>query len=214
MLSPKDEAAVSKGECLSTPDFRLYDKVTEFEDMFDDMLFKNGTRSYELTLEKTTGEDRKECVQAASTCEELEYFMLEDFNYEARELEGCDGYYDRQNKALVVSVDELENNSTILHEMIHLYESVINELSWSRHDMLIWALYQDLREKIPALDEIVNHHSHQLTQSKLQSAGGNHDLLFLLKSFDLDIRMDYPLGTVFAYGRQDIFKGYSYKRVE
>ena len=98
--------------------------------------------------------------------------------------------------------------------MIHLYESFINELSWSRHDMLVWALFQDLREKIPALDEIVNHHSHQLTQANLESAGGNHDLLFLLKSFDLDIRMDYPLGTVFAYGRQDLFKGYSYKKAE
>ena len=214
MLSPKDETAVYEGECLSTPDFRLYDKVTEFEDMFDDMLFKKGTRPYELTLEKTTGEDGKECVRATSPCEEMEYFSLEDFNYEAAELESCDGYYDRQNNALVVSADELENDSTVLHEMIHLYESFINELSWSRHDMLVWALYQALREKIPALDEIVNHHSHQLTQTNLESAGGNHDLLFLLKSFDLDIRMDYPLGTVFAYGRQDLFKSYSYKKAE
>ena len=103
---------------------------------------------------------------------------------------------------------------TILHEMIHLHEYVINGLPLYFHDMIFWALYQDLREKIPALDEIVNHHSHQLTQSNLQSAGGNHDLLFLLKSFDLDIRMDYPLGTVFAYGRQDLFKSYSYKKAE
>lgn len=214
MLSPKDEVALHEAKYLSTPDYRLYDKVNEFEEMFDDMLFKKGTRSYELTLEKTTGEDGEECVRATSPCEELEYFSIEDFNYEAAELEGCDGYYDRQNETLVVSLNELENDSTVLHEMIHLYESFINDLSWSYHDMLIWALYQDLREKIPALDEIVNHHSHQLTQANLESAGGNHDLLFLLKSFDLDIRMDYPLGTVFAYGRQDLFKGYSYKKAE
>ena len=59
-----------------------------------------------------------------------------------------------------------------------------------------------------------NRASHQLTQKNLQSAGGNHDLLFLLKSFDLLIRMDYPLGAVFAYGRQDLFKNYSYKKAE
>lgn len=53
-----------------------------------------------------------------------------------------------------------------------------------------------------------------MTQKNLQSAGGNHDLLFLLKSFDLLIRMDYPLGAVFAYGRQDLFKNYSYKKAE
>lgn len=33
--------------------------------------------------------------------------------------------------------------------------------------------------------------------------GGVHDLLFLLKSFDLDLRMNYPLGTVFGYGMAD-----------
>ena len=40
--------------------------------------------------------------------------------------------------------------------------------------------------------------------------GGLHDILFLLKSFDLDIRKRYPLGTVFSYGRQNEFQHYIY----
>ena len=54
-------------------------------------------------------------------------------------------------------------------------------------------------------------HAHLLTGSTIYSSGGLHDILFLLKSFDLDIRMGYPLGTVFSYGREEEFKEYSYK---
>lgn len=76
--------------------------------------------------------------------------------------------------------------------------------------MVYWALYKDLRNKIPQLDEIITGHAHLLTGSTIYRSGGLHDILFLLKSFDLDIRMGYSLGTVFAYGYDEDFKGYSY----
>ena len=65
-------------------------------------------------------------------------------------------------------------------------------------------------DKIPELDNIITGHAHLLNESVLYKQGGLHDILFLLKSFDLDIRMGYPLGTVFGYGRIDIFKKYIY----
>ena len=76
--------------------------------------------------------------------------------------------------------------------------------------MLYWTLYKDLRNKISKLDEIITKHAHVFNESDLYEEGGLHDILFLLKSFDLDIRMGYPLGTVFGYGRIDIFKKYIY----
>ena len=94
--------------------------------------------------------------------------------------------------------------------MIHLHEAVINDLPMYFHDMLYWALYKELKVKILQLDEIITQHAHILTGSTLYSAGGLHDILFLLKSFDLDIRQGYPLGTVFAYGKEDEFRKYSY----
>ena len=39
--------------------------------------------------------------------------------------------------------------------------------------------------------------------SKILAEIEDNDLLFLLKSFDLDLRMNYPLGTVFGYGMAD-----------
>lgn len=110
--------------------------------------------------------------------------------------------------------EAVDDDATILHELIHLHEYVINDLPMYFHDMVFWALYKDLKKKIPQLDEIITGHAHMLTEATLYSRGGLHDILFLLKSFDLDIRMGYPLGTVFAYGRADEFKDYSYTKVD
>ena len=52
---------------------------------------------------------------------------------------------------------------------------------------------------------ILHELGHILNETELQSQGGTHDILFLLKSFDLDLRKGYPLGTVFGYGRTEYF---------
>ena len=41
--------------------------------------------------------------------------------------------------------------------------------------------------------------THLSDQQKLDAVGGCHDVLFLLKCFDLDIKMHYPLGSVLGY---------------
>ena len=37
-------------------------------------------------------------------------------------------------------------------------------------------------------------------------ADDGHSILFALKSFDLDFRLNKPLGTIFSYGRRDWLK--------
>ena len=106
---------------------------------------------------------------------------------------------------------QAEDDVVILHEMIHLHEYVLNDLPLYYHDMVYWALYKNLRNKIPDLDCIITEHAHALNENELYRTGGLHDILFLLKSFDLDIRKGFPLGTVFGYGRVDEFKNYKYK---
>ena len=91
-----------------------------------------------------------------------------------------------------------------------MYEFVVNEQPLFFHDALYWSLYSSLKKKIPGLDEIISGQAHILSSSEIYKTGGLHDVLFLLKSFDLDIRMSYPLGTVFAYGVCDYFKCYEY----
>lgn len=142
----------------------------------------------------------------------MEFFDYSFFNYSVEHLDGCLGYYNHAEQLLCVDTDSLNNKSTILHEMIHLHENVINELPMHYHDMLLWSLYSSIKRSIPDIEEIITNHAHILNEHQLYMDGGEHDILFLLKSFDLDIRMSYPLGTVFAYGRSELFSQYSYNK--
>ena len=194
---------------------RLIDKVGEFEHLFKDMLFQGGTSTYELLQCKSKPQGIDEWINdAIDTPDELNYFSYTFFRFKVEPLESCDGVFSHADQTLTVTTEALENDSTILHEMIHLHEFEINELPMYFHDMVYWALYKDIKKKIPELDDIITVHAHLLTGSTIYSSGGLHDILFLLKSFDLDIRMEYPLGTVFAYGRVDDFKGYAYIQSE
>lgn len=188
----------------------LIDKIYDFSEMFEDMLFANGTDSYFLMQyqAKINGEWRN---VSDSLRDELEYFNYGWFNYKVEPLEeGVGGCFNLEEMLLCVPPNAEDH--TILHEMIHLHEFVINDLPMYYHDMLYWALYQNLRKKIDGLDDVISDHAHIVTQSGLYSQGGLHDILFLLKSFDLDIRQGYPLGTVFGYGRIDDFKNITYTK--
>ena len=188
----------------------LYSRVADdFGILFEDMIFRPGTYSSELT--KCYSELYQDEIYD-SLPDELANFDYFNFHYKAEQPDDCDGYFDREKMLLCAPPDAAD--STILHEMIHLHEFVINQLPMYWHDALYWALYKNLRDRIPELDNIITDHAYLLNESVLYKQGGLHDILFLLKSFDLDIKMGYPLGTVLAYGRADDFKQYSYIKGE
>lgn len=190
---------------------RLLEKVEDFGELFEDMLFGPGTCSSNLIKchSKLMGTDEWVEDQAPRP-DELEYFSFTFFKYKVESLADCSGFFNSKELLLCIDRNSLEDDTVILHEMIHLHEFVINDLPMYFHDMLYWALYQDLRKKIPRLDEIIDGHAHILTGTSIYSKGGLHDILFLLKSFDLDIRMGYSLGTVFGYGKEKEFEAYDY----
>ena len=68
--------------------------------------------------------------------------------------------------------ESIDDDIVLMHEMIHLHEFVINEQPMFFHDMLLWALYTDLRKKIPNLDFIISDHAHALTSSSIYWRGG------------------------------------------
>jgi len=207
-----DDSSFMKWRWEEAPpeDIALWERVENFGELFEDMCFKPGTKPFELTRCKAKGDDGEWFDTAMSLPDELEYFSYTWFRYKVEKQEGLSGSFNHLESVLRVEPDAVD--STVLHEMIHLHEFLINDQPLYMHDMLYWALYQDLKDKIPKLDEIITGHAHLLTGSSLFSEGGLHDILFLLKSFDLDIRMGYPLGTVFGYGRNDDFKGYDYAK--
>ena len=167
------------------------DKVSEYELLFDDMIFSN--------------DDYEFCIP-----DEIRYYDITQVRFKVEELTDLYGYYNSKEKVICINADSIKDTPTILHEMIHLYEETLNDYRYL-HDILYWNLYTDLRKRIPRLDSIITEQATTIDQIDILSTGGTHDIVFLLKSFDLDIRMGYTLGTVFSYGRQDDFKEYSYK---
>lgn len=189
----------------------LYDKVYDFGEFFQDMLFEKGTAPYDLIKCQVRVSDadteQEEWVEDdLLRPDELAYFSYTYFKMKVEELPGYAGCYNKKEQILCVTPEAVANDVVILHEMIHLHESVINDQPFYFHDVLYWALYQDLRKKIANLDDAISQYAHILNESDLYSRGGLHDVLFLLKSFDLDIRQGYPFGTVLGYGQADDFK--------
>lgn len=189
----------------------LVEKVFDCEEYFDDMRFEAGTVTHDLircqSLHSKTGEWIDDEVARP---DELAYFDPSCLKYKVEKLDDALGYYNHREQLLCVSPEGLARDGTVLHEMIHVYEGIINDLPLYFHDMLLWGLYGSLKPRIPKLDAIVSDHAHLLTGSSIYQRGGLHDIVFLLKSFDLDIRMKYPLGTVFEYGRTDDFRECEY----
>lgn len=197
---------------ISDDERKMVDLIYDLEKHFEDMLFEPGTPSGDLIKcqSKSNNEDGW-YDDILDRPDELQYFSLTFFHYKVDADIDCEGYFNRKDQLLCVHPRILDDVSVILHEMIHLHEFVVNELPLYYHDALYWSLYAELKNKIPDLDEIITTRTHLLIGSTIYNQGGLHDILFLLKSFDLDIRMGYSLGTVFAYGAADEFKGYHYK---
>ena len=190
----------------------LFDKVYDFGEFFKDMLFEKDTVPYnfikcQVRDSDTDAEQEKWADDDSLRPDELAYFSYTYFKIRVEKLpSGYAGCYNEHEQLLCVTPEAATDDATILHEMIHLHEGVINRLPFYFHDVLYWALYQDLRKMIANLDDAISQYAHILNESDLYSRGGLHDVLFLLKSFDLDIRQGYPIGTVMGYGQAGDFK--------
>jgi len=189
---------------VSEEDITLRDRVYDFSDLFGDMLL-----------------EQNECVTVTDndghTCsyqpEELHYFSYGWVRFSVRPLDsGCAGLFTDCNIALhsgdisklkraelAISPKHMRDDAVLLHEMIHLHETVIEDFPTTYHDIIFWQLYKSLSEKISDLDMRIQAFSHLSFQQDVEAFGGCHDILFLLKSYDLDIKMGYPLGTILAY---------------
>lgn len=207
-----DESAFLKWrDSASEEEIKLHDMLYDFGDYFLDMLFEpeSAVGSWikcQVSLGKGNWQD-----DVVSRPDELEYFSYSFFTTKVETLKGgyC-GYYNKEQQLLCISAESLGNKSIILHEMLHLHETLLEGLPLFYHDTLLWVLYINLRDKINNLDDLVSGYAHILNEQSIYNKGGLHDILFLLKSFDLDIQMGYQLGTVFGYDMKELFRDYTY----
>lgn len=188
----------------SQEDKKVFERVGTFEELFEDMTFSDGTPTFELVKCQSQMAGSDEWFDdVVPLPDEIEYFSYSYFTYHVKELDGVAGCFNAKERSLFIDPVYLNDDSVILHEMIHLHEFVIDSLPFFFHDAIYFCLYRSLRGQIDDLDERIEAHGHILNSTQIAQQGGTHDILFLLKSFDLDLKMGYKLGTIFGYGMVD-----------
>lgn len=128
----------------------LANRAFSFEPLFEDMKFSPGTPAGELTkigIKDVGGENWTETymdmpvsIQYAS-CQFVKFIVTEPEN-------DSDACYNNQEQSICISPDLIDDDTVLLHEMIHFYESAVNEFPLYFHDALLWSLYSDLKGKI------------------------------------------------------------------
>ena len=187
----------------------LLNKFEGFQPLFDDMFFKNGFSTHDFISIQYQDNNSGEWYDDELDIPEHLQYLDEGYKILIRDLEDdtC-GHYNLETKTITIDTKSQDSDSVLLHEMIHVYEHVIDEHPAYYRDAIFICLYRDLKNRIPDLDDIILEHGHIYNQNKIANIGGIHSILFLLKSFDVDIKMNYPLGTIFDYGNE--FNSHSY----
>jgi len=80
--------------------------------------------------------------------------------------------------------------------MIHIYEFILK--SFKLDDYVLLKLYDELLPKVKNLRELISIDKHSVYRE--------HSLLFILKSVKLDLELGYKIGTIYAYGRVELYK--------
>ena len=195
----------------------LWDKVAAMMyDYFEDMLFRRDSITEPFSRVQTLaakgdiysdeymdGEWEDEVLSLPDT---LEYFSAENVRVSIDNLAQAKGMFHIRSEdgvpEIVISKNYIDDDTVIAHELIHLHETILEDSLPYACDIVFWALYQDLKTKIKNLDEIISRHLSLLNIRDINREGGKHDLLFFVKSLDLDLRLGKELGTVFDYGHK------------
>lgn len=186
-------------EHRSSDDLRLSEIILDHEHLFDDMCLDGSSVigdfvNYEVDFGNGFIEECSDHYVDLSS----QYWRF----YVRRMPDKNTAGYSRGNERIIaISPKHKDNLSIILHEMIHAHETVLESLHPFYREALILCLYRKLIGLIPDLYERVISHTHEINGIKITRSGGNHGVLFYLKSLDIDIKKGWPLGTTCGYGR-------------
>lgn len=190
---------------------RLWELVSGLSDeYFADFRFEPGTIAEDFMNIVDTDINGEEVTASCAPPDILQYFdqiVLQSFRYKAEPLDdGLAGLVNFVDLTMTIPPEMVnceDGKPDILHEIIHLYEFALDQLSKFFHDILVISLYRKLKGMINDLDDRIVDHTHFINGERITITGGEHDILFLLKSFDLDLKCGYKLGTVCGYGRDE-----------
>ena len=169
--------------------------------LFKDMLFADGSFTCDYISVDYVGND-------GNIHEDNEYYLPEcfaNFSYDCfdfyvtENLNDYMGTFDPIKQSITINTEYLGVEHVILHEMIHLHEYVLERAGSQYREIYFYCLYKELEPQISDLDKRIEEYAHVSNTDEIMKIGGFHSILFLMKSFDLDLKMGYELGTVMGY---------------
>jgi len=129
------------------------------------------------------------------------------YDIKIADLDGVVSICNTESRTITIDPEYVDDKKVILHEMIHAYIGQFEGDQFSVFlECLLLRLYNELKTKISDLEGRIINHAHTIRQEDFYDHG-SHGLLFLLKSFDLDLRLSLPLGSVCSYGRDNTGEG-------
>lgn len=188
-------------------EIKLSEVVFNYEkEYFDDMtLFEPNSIIANFMLYQDQDKEGKLFDTCVGIPLELESLFCNSYRFYVRDIDTPDrlGEINTQERTITISPESVDDKVVILHEMIHAYINILNDLPMFYRDILFMCLFSYLKTIVPNFDDCIIRHSHLYEAKSLMKEGGVHDMLFLFKSLDLDLRCGYKLGTVFGYGRDE-----------
>ena len=171
-------------------------KILMLEDYFDDMMLdkKSIMGKYTEMPYNDFCDDTNNGTDALSLMGNHYRFKI---SYDTPD--DCGGYNCQADKLIVINKSTINNDNVALHEMLHAHEQILLSINHIVRDTLLLELYKKLKPQIKNLDGIIDFHANINHNIELEKIGGEHSLLFLLKSLDIDLRRGNELFTIFGY---------------
>lgn len=171
---------------------RLYCRALSLAEQLDDMLILSWT---------DTGQ------YAGSSGMDMYLEPLEQVTFKVMDLEdGTGGIWDPVTRTLMIARKYADRDSVVLHELLHVYEDAVNGAKWASYRYtLVFHYYRKLKGFIGNLDDIITMFM-DLSNIEHFMRGGEHSILFILKSLELDMRNGWDPGTVFGYDMKEIIQ--------
>lgn len=189
-------------ENMTEEEFYLRSKAIGYEDMY----FKDLTlRKFQKYISTVFIEKDGKWIKVTSSALDELYWKLDisewcfkivpDKDMEDNVLGKCE----ISEKTIKIAESQKNKKSVLLHEMIHAYEYTFDGdpvLDFYKQ-IIVLDLYDRLSKKISNIKKhlIYNVHGDDII----------HSPLFMIKSLELDLRLNYPLGKVYGYGKEEIF---------
>ena len=165
--------------------------------MFENQItLSNRMREFEKYFNQVEGE---KMISSSFIPENLKRWEYNDFNLEIGVIgkRNYGGYFEQKSMKVRIGPNSVDDNVVILHEMIHMYEVILEKIPSIYRDKIYLELYHKLKEKVPNLDALIEKQTAIFEEQVDKQDLRTHDVLFFLKSLDLDLKMGYELKTIF-----------------